>query len=109
MIKHTPGPWVAGWNNGKTGPTTPVESPCVADQWKYTVVGYGTETVAIVVKQDGRRRGDFNANASLIAAAPELYDALMAYRGVKTCGHEFTCVCPDEMAAAALKKARGES
>jgi hypothetical protein len=49
------------------------------------------------------------ADIALILAAPDLYAALMAYLGVKACGHGFACICADDMAIAALKKARGEA
>ena len=49
-------------------------------------------------------------NARLIAAAPELGEALLLYfqqasGGPKSCGHEFDCICPGDKALAALKKA----
>ena len=55
------------------------------------------------------------ANANLIAAAPELLEALqllMAEQtgGNKSCGHNgFTCMCPYDKARAAIAKALGES
>ena len=55
------------------------------------------------------------ANAQLIAAAPELLEALqllMAEQtgGNKSCGHNgFTCMCPYDKARAAIAKALGES
>lgn len=54
-------------------------------------------------------------NAQLIAAAPELLEALqllMAEQtgGNKSCGHNgFTCMCPYDKARAAIAKALGES
>jgi hypothetical protein len=78
----------------------------------------GSPNAFIVTAKDGqhdvavvRDIGNENnaANAALIAAAPDLYAALMAYRGVKQCGHAFTCICADDLAKAALAKARGEA
>jgi hypothetical protein len=50
--------------------------------------------------------------ARLASAAPELLEALedlyaQACGMPKSCGHEFTCVCPDDKAKAAITKARG--
>lgn len=70
---HTPGPWVAGWNGGLTGPTCPVSKPFVgSDEW--LPIACGQECIAVVatpVKEWGVK-GDLNANARLISAAPEL-------------------------------------
>ncbi len=57
---------------------------------------------------------DHPHNARLIAAAPDLYEALadVIANGLpdmpKSCGHDFLCVCPELKAKAALAKARGE-
>jgi hypothetical protein len=77
--QHTPGPWSVGWQQGKCGATCPGSRPFVGgEEWPFELVGYGYETIAIVPKQaEGDRftvvrGGAYEANARLIAAAPEM-------------------------------------
>lgn len=98
-FKGTPGPWsvnVLGqhWNNKSLTHieiTFGDEGECICDT---------------VYKAE---------DANLIAAAPELLEALqllMAEQtgGNKSCGHNgFTCMCPYNKARAAITKALGES
>lgn len=74
-VSFTPGPWVIGWCGGKCGPTCPnIGGPTVAGrEHRFELVGRGEETFAIVPQQ---RDGTLEANARLIAAAPELFGAL---------------------------------
>lgn len=77
MSKFTEGEWVSGWNGGKTGPTCPSHEPTVSKKWNYLPVGVGLETLAIVVQQEGPSgHARMEANAHLIAAAPEMYEHL---------------------------------
>lgn len=118
--KFTPGPWVPGWIGGKTGPTcpAPLGPTCGGKDWGYLPVGYGMETVAIVVQQD--RKGDLNANAHLIAAAPDMYEALKAVNRLIAEGaeHGFNYEAGDwaarlfhsqQRTSNSLKKAEGKS
>jgi hypothetical protein len=54
------------------------------------------------------------ANAHLIAAAPDMYEAIIDNRANmtgeydrKSCGHKFFCVCPEEKINKAIAKAEG--
>jgi hypothetical protein len=68
-----------------------------------------------MVSPDGKTGGyalDYRALrvAELMAAAPDLYDALRNLLaanggGAKDCGHAYTCICPEQQARAALAKA----
>lgn len=82
----TPGPWVAGDNLGR-------------------VVGGGGEFVAVVTRDIPAGK----ANASLIAAAPDLYEALAAICEDLADGDETSAEQIARHAGrAALAKARGE-
>ena len=76
--KFTNGPWVNGWNGGKTGPTCPGDEVTVSGRkWEIIPIGIGVETCAIAVRQEGKNGlKEMESNAHLIAAAPELYEAL---------------------------------
>lgn len=77
------------------------------------IVAPGNIEVAVVVNFQEDEAMD--ADATLIAAAPELLEALqllMAEQtgGNKSCGHNgFTCMCSYNKARAAISKALGES
>ena len=91
----TPAPWVAQFNVMGT----PAEAHLIAP------VDGGLTDVAWV----NPANTESQANANLIAAAPELYEALEAL--VKDCPTCFDHNCSDlrhQAANAALKKARGE-
>lgn len=90
--KHTSGPWVNGYGNGLTGPTTPVISgPTVGEaiakrgwtegkrDYPYSMhipISKGFQTIAIVptmeILEDEITNEQCEANARLIAAAPDL-------------------------------------
>jgi hypothetical protein len=96
-MKHTPGPWRWEWDSlgiqiysqGETeGSIATVHEDIEAQ------LGVG----------DNDNMGE--ANARLIAAAPEMYAALKDLMEFpKSCGHEFTCSCPEQKARAAIAKA----
>ena len=77
--RWTPGPWIAGWNN----------DACVV---------WGIANVL------GENKA---ANANLIAAAPDLYDALAEC--VKWLEESAEGERATQLALAAIKKARGEN
>lgn len=67
----------------------------------------GPDSPEIVAELDGNWPEPMRSNARLIAAAPELLEALIALHPVDS------CTCPDlktqGIVHAAIKKARGES
>jgi len=70
-MKHTPGPWNAAPNDqGQT------QAP-ICTVWDSNVLGYG-HVVAYVPVIHCRKNMPYEANAHLIAAAPELLEACKA-------------------------------
>ena len=131
-MKHTKGEWVSGWGGGVSGPKTPaIGGPTVRDallyiDWVkrgyaspdperyYTIVSCGDETVAIIPGEKEER----TANAHLIAAAPDLLEALT---GIEPLYAEYMALHPDpndpafelvikivQSARAVIKQAKGE-
>lgn len=119
--KHTPGPW-----NIHPAYTDPkinrVDGDGVTDPFDYcsTYIARGEQIIADVqmLKPDRdvggwphvESREEMMANTILIAAAPELLEALrdlIAGPGPKRCGHDFDCVCAGDTARAAIAKATG--
>lgn len=101
-FKGTPGPWFRD-NSRAIGPKS------TEDDQSYGMVipvGWVEFDPEIEVQV---------ANQNIMAAAPELLEALqllMAEQtgGNKSCGHNgFTCTCPYDKARAAISKALGES
>lgn len=73
-------PWFAGWGSGKTGPTCPAPTTvCGGMDWPLVPVGYGQETIAIVVMQDGGTKEEMQQHAALIATAPEQHELLQTF------------------------------
>ncbi len=85
-MKHTEGDWKYGFNPGVTGPTAASTYPfCGGREWPYRTITVGTETIALIPAQDLNRQvgqggsatiEEMEANAHLIAAAPDMYEAL---------------------------------
>jgi hypothetical protein len=107
MSKHTPGPWVV--SHGYDGSI----SVDTVDYVRLNLTTACKIVVADICKHEMAEHFSAEANARLIAAAPELLEALqdvcarLLYRGVSTdAGH------PDrtalEVARAAIAKATGE-
>lgn len=95
VTKHTPGPWgvVVGSDND-TGHTP-------AD-----VIGPKGHPLAMVMRPDPAAGGDVYANARLMAAAPDLLNALqhiVKVTNLKGSGHPL-----ETQAVAAIKKATGQ-
>jgi len=80
----TKGEWIASFNPSVTGPTTPTITPvCGGRNWPYRTINIGEETIAIIPAPDKNKAhipdiGEMEANAYLIASAPDLYEALKA-------------------------------
>ena len=105
-MSHTPGPWFAYQN---TIDAWGVETRRDRDDESWTSTGLGAAIVHGIGDDTERRtRGNEEANARLIAAAPELLEALekLHERYVMAIGNEG----PEALAArAAIAKARGTS
>ncbi|HBR3463185.1 hypothetical protein AAHV08_09115 [Klebsiella pneumoniae] len=92
-FKYTPGPWF-------------VDGHCDVVTEDGTVVSWTAEGIF--------ETDEINANSQLMAAAPEMLEALqllMAEQtgGNKSCGHNgFTCMCPYDKARTAIAKALGK-
>jgi hypothetical protein len=68
-MTHTPGPWTTEQPSGLTNPE-PNWLPIYAPKWWHLA--------KVVVELDGERSEEGEANARLIAAAPELLEACKA-------------------------------
>lgn len=76
-MSYTKGNWKKGWGNGLTGPTTITASVVCAGgkDWKYEPISNGYETIGIAVMQENLSTTELEANAKLMAAAPDLLEA----------------------------------
>ena len=100
--QHTPGPWMteAEYRDG---------SPyLIYAKGSIKIADLRNSTPAEAPETDA----EFDANAALIAAAPELLEALEDMMsanggGKKFCGHGFSCNCAWDKARAAISKAKG--
>lgn len=101
MTKHTPGPWVARESGTFNLPAYDIESTAPG-RHLVTVLASSVNSSA---EQDDRMKAD----AVLIAAAPELLEALLRMRDEvreflpNVCGEALT------QTEAAIRKARGET
>lgn len=99
MSTHTPGPWV--YRRG--------------DEWSLSVVTHHGELPdgnpnAWTVASLNTRRDEADANARLIAAAPQLLEALRRYdTGCMAMDPEPNCQCVGCVTRAAIAKAEGTS
>jgi hypothetical protein len=102
MTAHTPGPWTARTYSATKGKVEEVSIN--SSRWK--------EMAIVFVQEEGDLLGNGEANARLMAAAPDLLAAcerlLMSadasWRG-RDVGHDWNAACDE--AVAAIAKARG--
>ena len=103
-IKHTPGPWVVGASDF-LDQWVCIDAPSGDPDldyksWEGIAMAYGCEESP----SEGLKKA--NANARLIAAAPELLDALEELLAATK--HLAPCQATAEKARAAIAKAKGE-
>ena len=88
----TKGEWKVGYNPGAGSPTTSSFQPFSRKGWPYKTINVGTETIAIIPAPDTDETHEQNlvekpnlielqANANLIASAPDLYEACLSVLG----------------------------
>ena len=73
MSKHTPGPWIIESSSSERW--SQIIRPKVDGRWPYDNVAYIQE----MYDEQCTKKGAHIANAKLIAAAPDLLEALQAY------------------------------
>lgn len=108
-FKGTPGPWFI-----KPVPNCTVEGAVnVIQTHNNNGLGFHIAYASGWI-DDKEEKDEADANARILAAAPELLEALqllMAEQsgGNKSCGHSgFTCTCPYDKAKATISKALGQ-
>lgn len=99
----TPGPWIVELANAHL-PTEHQFWMIVKDD----VCGF-RDAIAHIPTLGEKIRLEDEANARLIACAHRMFEALVgiAY-GIKTCGHNFTCICNQVKAEAIIAEIEGE-
>ena len=96
MSKHTPGPWSVGSNSGH------IET---ANAWRMSIaICYNKDS-----KADGVSKEEFKANAQLIAAAPELLEALKEARSILATAEDVSEHLSIKKIDAAIAKATGQN
>ncbi|EGT4307680.1 hypothetical protein AUM89_21550 [Cronobacter sakazakii] len=95
-FKGTPGPWVASKTDRGIGPI------CKDDDQSYGMI------LPVAWVEFDERPGVHQANANLIAAAPDLIEALNSIMELQTRGYVVLGDKCTEMARAAIAKAIGE-
>ena len=94
MSKHTPGPWTLGGPIGS--------GHLHGREPKFRVYAHRTLFLEVCADPDGYVRGENEANARLIAAAPDLLEACKVALGIIGFGAEH------DQISAAIAKATGE-
>lgn len=99
-FKGTPGPWSIGYYGDGDG-------IFIAGTYG------GPDPTYICSVRPDLRSSQSESNANLIAAAPDLLEALQDFMAnasgdEKSCGHSFECVCRFDKAKAAIAKALGK-
>ncbi|HBN5384579.1 TPA: hypothetical protein MDG15_000070 [Citrobacter freundii] len=105
-FKGTPGPWRFDENTTFSG--DPIFYVSQDENAKYTP-NYSDVSQTCC----GENKDIQKANAHLIAAAPELLEALQDFMAessgnAKSCGHDFECICRFDKSRAAIAKALGK-
>jgi len=90
--KHTPGPWRVAYLDRNRQSVVMSEHIEIATCWHHSV---------------GSIEKEMHANARLIAAAPDLLEALNAVEGAYQCGADLNTVM--DQVKSAIAKANGES
>ena len=98
MNGHTPGPWM------------PDRDPRIGMEWNIHVLDRRGHAICFMAHSDGASRERDEANAALVAAAPDLLDALQVF-AEQSCSDEFITITVRtehvQRARAALAKATG--
>lgn len=94
MSKHTPGPWRIGNLASYDGYTGQPYRNVWAGQ------GEAATVVARAIRSEGAMTNDVDADARLIAAAPDLLEALRKHVEL----HDGDCICEDCSAIAKAEK-----
>lgn len=111
MSKHTPGPWIV-WNDGHGNLS--VRSANERDTSDATYLEIATEVGGLRKGQNFKDRSEEQANARLIAASPDLLEALQmvedAYRDhLSETGEHSIPYSPLAKIRSAIAKATGEA
>ena len=107
-MKHTPGPWILCQPASVTMPRNGSVIYGFSDVDGWAVIAECVPNT----REDGSQIFDRKANAALIAAAPELLEALKAIRAEYGDCTKPTMICAQRMfniARAAIAKAEGKS
>lgn len=107
--KFTPGPWCACQKRTIHGDGITIDADYSISAMQNKIPWYGLATV-ITSTEGGDRDEEGEANAHLIAAAPDMYEALESFVDFFSCVKDTKSV-PEiwESAKNALAKARGEA
>ncbi|HGH3390645.1 TPA: hypothetical protein ACJIKU_000431 [Citrobacter freundii] len=109
-FKGTPGAWGFSHSSASDSSTACIE---ITSTESLHEVAYLQSTPSNIGRYEPTSFDRTIANAHLIAAAPELLEALQDFMAesagnAKSCGHDFECICRFDKARAAIAKALGK-